>query len=49
MRYHLHPVYYHLFKLIGRLHNGVKFLTDMRKDALEFASKTHDDNALYLR
>nr|CAB3263873.1 malonyl-CoA decarboxylase, mitochondrial-like [Phallusia mammillata] len=37
LRLQLHPMYAHLFTLIGRLENGVKFLTEMRLDAISFA------------
>jgi len=35
--------------LIGRLNNGVKFLTEMRNDALDYASKSTDVNSFQLR
>jgi len=44
LRVHLLPTYVHLFKLIGRLDNGVKFLTNMRLDAIMLAEAEKDGN-----
>ena len=49
LRVQLQPMYCHLFKLIGRLNDGVKFLTDLRYKTLDFAMSSSIQDSLKLR
>ena len=49
LRLHLQPMYSNVLKLIGRLNDGVKFLTDLRKEALEFTQHASKEDASKLR
>ncbi|KAL1117843.1 hypothetical protein AAG570_004158 [Ranatra chinensis] len=44
----LTPQYSWLFKYIGRLENGVKFLVDMRTDVLELLQHTDSSDSCYI-